>query len=1211
MRSGICLISALCIIFAATAASAQSDRGTITGTVSDPAGAMIPKAQIEARNTQTGAVYQTVTSTTGNYTLAQLPVGVYQLTATQAGFKQYSRTGITVMVAQTLRIDIAMEVGSINETISVSADAPLLKTESGELSHNVTATRADSLPILGFSSIIRDPYAVMTLIPGALYQNRAWFRVNGAPSASMSVRVDGMEATNGMLQQSTGMSQQSVAAIEEYSIQTSNYAAEFGQAGGGYFNITMKSGTNAYHGSAYDYWSNEALNASQPYTNIKNRVRRNNYGFTLGGPVWLPRLYDGHDKTFFFFSFEQYRETTKYNTIYTMPTLAYRSGDFRGALTGRKLGTDPLGRDIMEGTIYDPATERIVNGARVRDPFMGCDGQTLNVICTDPGSPRYTQLDPVALKIQNLIPKPTNSDLTNNYLNPWDSPNIRTIPALKINHNLSNRTKLSFFWSATRIKNLQAPGPPGGDGISSPVSTNRNTHQRSYIAQLAFDYTVTPTMVLHLTAGAQNLDFRDPADNTNFDQLKELGLPGSLYTVFPFISGLSAARGGMSARSISMATGNMGPYMQTKSVMFKPSGSASLTWVKDNHTFKFGAELRQEKYPTTLYAPSYGYYNFSAEQTGLPSTLGQNLQGGTVGFPYASFLLGRIADGNTGVPSSPRLAKSAWSAYAQDTWKVTRRFTLDYGLRWDYQEYLKDPHGRVASFSPTTPNPSAGGLLGAVIYEGPGPGHCNCDFAEVYPYAFGPRLGAAYQITRNTVLRMGFGVSYGQTATENQASWKVGSNNPYYAPAYGDPAGLLRNGMPTPPPWPVLDAGLYPFKGTLSAPPVAIDRNAGRPPRQIQWSIGIQREIFQNLVVEVSYVGNRGVWWEANDLINVNALTAERIASFGLDVNNADDRKLLTSTLSSSLAAQRGFNKPPYAGFPMSATVAQSLRPFPQFAGTSTSAPAIKYMWAPLGKTWYDSLQAKVTKRYSHGLDFTGAFTWQKELTMGAEQQGNAMGVSGASVNNVFDRHVNKYLSMLSRPLTFVAAMNYTVPRWNIHKVVSWALRDWTVGATLQYASGMPIQAPIAQNQLSSVLFQNTFANRVPGEPLFTKDLNCHCIDPNKDFVLNPKAWVDPPAGQFGTGAAYYNDYRQQRRPSENMSLGRIFQLKEGVSLSIRADFSNIFNRTQMNNPTSNNAKLTQTRSSTGQPISGFGYINSRTVAFPPRAGIIVARFQF
>jgi hypothetical protein len=1201
MRYSI-VIALCCLVVAVGAVHAQSDRGTITGTITDPAGAVIPNATIEAKNSETGAVYRAGSTETGNYTLSQLPAGVYQLSSSVSGFKQYVRTGITVMVAQTLRLDIVLEVGSIAETVTVNADAPLLRTESGELSHNVTEARLDNLPILGFTGIIRDPYAVMTLLPGTLYQNRAWFRVNGAPSATMSVRVEGMEATNGMLAQSTGMSQQSMSAIEEYAIQTSNYAAEFGQAGGGYFNITMKSGTNAYHGSAYDYLSNEAFNAAQPFVNIKTRLRRNDYGFTFGGPVFIPGVYNGHDKTFFFFNLEQYREHTLYNqTAYTMPTLAYRSGDFRQALTGRKLGTDPLGRDIMENTIYDPNTERLVNGQRVRDPFLN------NTIPSD-------RFDPVAVKIQNYIPLPQGpnmNSITNNYLHTWDSPNIRWIPGFKIDHNISARSKLAFFWSATHIHQVQAPGPPGGDGLPTQATTSRQTIQDSYIAHLSFDQTLTPTMVLHLGTGLQNLTFQDPAIDTNFDQLKNLGLAGSMYNVFPFISGLSAARGGMSARSVGMPTGNMGPFMQTHSVMFKPAANASLTWVKQNHTYKFGGEARWEKFPSILYYPSYGGYNFSADQTGLPSTLGQNLSGGTVGFPYASFLLGLVADGNTGVPSAPRLAKSAWSVFAQDTWKITRRFTLDYGLRWDYQDYFRDMQGRVASFSPTTPNPSAGGLLGAVIYEGSGAGHCNCDFARVYPYAFGPRLGAAYQITPKTVLRIGLGISYGQTAYESQTSWKVGANNPYYSPAYGNPAGLLRNGMPTPPSWPIYSAGLYPLPGTLSAPPVAIDRNAGRPPRQLQWSIGIQREIFANLVVEASYVGNRGAWWEANDLINVNALTAQRIASFGLDVNNAADRALLTSALNSPLATQRGFNKLPYAGFPMTATVAQSLRPFPQFAGSANNVPAIAYIWAPLGRTWYDSLQVKVTKRFSHGLDFTSVFTWQKELTMGAEQVGNASGLSGASVNDVFNRPMNKYLSMLSRPFVSVTALNYTLPKLNINRALSAAIQDWTFGASLQYASGLPVKAPTAQNSLSPVLFRDTFANRVEGQPLYTKDPNCYCVDPTVDFILNPNAWVDPPAGQFGTGAAYYNDYRQQRRPGESMSLGRTFRFREGVTLNIRADFQNVFNRTEMATPTSTNAKATQTRAANGTTVSGFGYINSRSVAAAPRAGMIVATFKF
>jgi len=380
----------------------------------------------------------------------------------------------------------------------------------------------------------------------------------------------------------------------------------------------------------------------------------------------------------------------------------------------------------------------------------------------------------------------------------------------------------------------------------------------------------------------------------------------------------------------------------------------------------------------------------------------------------------------------------------------------------------------------------------------------------------------------------------------------------------------------------------------------------------IQWSISLQHEIFRNLAVEAAYVGNRGAWWQANALINVNGLTPERIASFGLDVSKAADQTLLNSQLISPLAAQRGFNKPPYANFPMTSTVAQALRPFPQFANaTSSSTPAISYLWAPLGRTWYDSLQLKVTKRFSHGLDFTSTFTWQKELTMGAEDV-DTQGIT-ATVNDVFNRPTNKYVSGLSRPFVFVTAVNYRFPKLGLNRAISWAIRDWTLGVVLQYASGVPIRSPIAQNRLSTLLFRDTFANRVPGEPLFTKDLNCNsCFDPNKDFVLNPKAWVDPPAGQFGNSAGYYNDYRTRRRPSEALSIGRVFRIRERVALNIRADFQNILNRTQMNNPTSTNAKATQTvDAARGQTISGFGYINTGTVASAPRQGIIVARIQF
>lgn len=1190
------------LILVAAEAFAQSGRGTITGVIADPAGATMPGIAIEAKNVDTGALYNTESTPTGNYAFAELPPGMYGLSISVPGFKPYIRMDIMVQAAQILRVDIALEKGSASDTVEVHKDASLLRTESGQISHSVMSQMMDDL-CMNFT-YIRNPLYVTPLFPGTFFM-AGGFRVNGAPYNTASYRVEGQEVSNPITQAyPTTETVAGMEAVEQLVLQTNNYAAEYGQAGGGLVTIAMKSGTNSFHGSVFECLRNEALDGNQPYVNVRQRSRYSDYGFTLGGPVWIPKVYDGHNKTFFFLSLEWFRDRTPFDMTFTMPTLAYRNGDFRQALTGRQLGTDPLGRPIMEGAIYDPQTEKIVNGLRVRDQFQ-YQGM-LNVI--DPA-----RFDPVAKRIQDFIPLPTSAALTNNYRKPWIAHNHLNRPSFKLDHNFSARSKVSFFIQAMTTNQDQYAsfnGMFGGDGIPSPITTDTPTRLHQYVYRLNFDHVIAPTMMLHLGVGLHELHFSNLATDSQLDQLKELGLPGAKATIFPSMGAFSTSRGGLGGRGW-FGLQATGPFRQSIRRMYKPSASASLTRIKNNHTYKFGAEMRLEGHPNLIVHPANNWYWFDAQQTGLPYTQGY-IGGGTVGFPYASFLLGLVNSIGTGDVSHPRLGKSAWAVFAQDTWKMTRKFTLEYGLRWDYQGYYRDTYGRIPNFSPTTPNPSAGGLPGAVIFEGSGPGHCNCDFARVYPYAFGPRLGAAYQITPKTVFRAGGGISYGQTASENSISQAI--NPLYYYPStsYGDPIGLLRNGPPPTPSWPNLDPGQWPFANAPWPSPPAIDHNAGRPPRIIQWSFGVQREISRNLAIEAAYVGNRGVWWEAKDLINVNALTPERIAKAGLDINNAADRTLLSSRLDSSVAAQRGFNKPPYPGFPMSSTVAQALRPFPQFG-------QINYFGAPLGKTWYDSLQIKAIQRLSHGLSFTGAFTWAKELMMGAEGVGMmspfcfyGSHISSAAVNDVFNRPMNKYISSLSRPIVFAMMANYTIPKLGLNKALSWAIRDWMIGASAVYASGQPIAAPIAQNGLYSLLFRNTFANRVPGQPLWTKDINCHsCFDPNKDFVLNPKAWVDPPAGQFGTGAAYYDDYRQQRRPMEYVSVGRIFRIGERVALSIRADFQNIFNRTFPNDPSSTNAKAAQNRDANGKPTGGFGYISTTSVYMAARQGMIVARLRF
>jgi hypothetical protein len=1177
------------------AAIAQSDRGTITGTIADPAGAVVASAPIEIRNVDTGLLYRAASSATGNYTLTQLPAGPYELTITVPGFKKYVRKSISVDVAETYRVDVALEVGETSESVTVTEAAPLLKTESGELSHTITTNTMNNLPVMGIgasagSSGIRNPYSVVQLLPGTTYSPDVDIRINGMPANTQAMRIEGQDATNGWYS-AQSQTQGSVDAIQEFAVQTSNYAAELGQAGGGLFNLTMRSGTNQFHGGAFEYFVNEALNAGSPFTNdgkghlLRPRQRRNDYGFSLGGPVLIPKLFNGHDKAFFFFNYEHFGETTITNNVSgTVPTLAYRNGDFSQALTTRNLGTDGLGRPIMENTIYDPATDFVSGGLRYRNPFP------------DNKIP-FSQQDPVALKIQNLIPLPTSSGLTNNFLPSYRNPKYTLIPSVKGDYQINSTSKISGFWSLNRQDNPNnSPLPPPIRG-GQPRLVNSNTYR------LNFDQTLTPTLLLHFGAGLVDTRINDHSDR--FDPVAQLGLTGTNSTLFPVIgavvgapnSTLLGAQGGL---SYTTGAGN-----QIHLIYRKPTGNTSLTWVKNNHTYKAGAEVMVDGYQMFNETYSMGWLNYSPNETGLPALNGVSLAS-TVGYSYASFLLGAVDNGFSGVPAVTHMGAHSISWFVQDSWKVTRRLTLDYGLRYDFSTYLQDGNGYYEIFSPSTPNPNAGGRLGAIIGEGHGGGRCNCSFAKNYPFAFGPRIGVAYQVTPKTVLRVGAGVSYFKT-DNNNLGFSAGSQYIYQTSSYGDPAYLTRNGLPYKITFPNFDPGQYLFPGTLGSAPQAQDQNAGRPARQIQWSVGIQRELQRNLVVEASYVGNRGAWWNAAGLICTNCVTPQSLNAVGLDITNAADRTLLSSPISSSIASSRGFFAP-YPGFPPSATVAQSLRPFPQYGNITN------WHWVPDGDTWYESLQAKATKRLSHNLEFSSNFTWAKQLTSGVEDDFGRGG--GVIINDAFNRRNQKSLSVFDQPFQFVFSGSYTTPKWSSgnkligNKAVSWVARDWQIGTLLRYTSGLPIPSPQSTNSLATYLFQGTNFNRVPGVAPLTQDLNCHCFDPTTTFVLNPAAWSNPAPGQWGTAAAYYSDYRYQRRPVESLSLARVFRIKERASLQLRAEFTNVFNRTEPNNPTASNAGATQTRNPAGQTTAGFGYINTNTTG-TPRQGQLVARFQF
>jgi hypothetical protein len=1230
----------VCLFVFVLGAFAQGDRGTITGVISDPAGAVVANAAIEARNQATGVVSQAASTATGNYTLAQLPTGTYEINVNVGGFKKYTRTGLIVQALQTLRVDIPLEIGASTESVTVTEAAPLLKTETGDVSHNVTTNKVNDLPV-GTLGAIRNPLTVSQLIPGTNVVSGSTLRISGTPVNSEQVRIDGLDATYSLGMSTYSFGQPSVDSIQEIAVQTSNYAAEFGQAGGAVFNFTMKSGTNQFHGSAYEYLVNESLNSAGAYSHTDPKSRRNDFGGTAGGPIWIPKIYNGKDKTFFFFSYESSPTTTaNTNTLDTVPTLDYRLGNFNAAAlaTGNKsLGLDPLGRPIIQNSIYDPLSQGPVSASDsrlIRNPFPG------NVI-------PITQLDPVALKIQALVPNPQGPNATqliNNYNSPFQTKTQSYIPSIKLDHSLSSKIKLSGFWGWTHSATPASNGT--SDGFSAPITTFAPTAFDTVNYRLNYDHSLTPTMLLHLGGAYQSSALDMPALVDNYDVTKELGLTGPFVKgLFPVIGGGATAAlaggmvganntGGLAAVGAFGAPAGIGPTSFGGTVNTREQKTtfvASLTWIKDNHNFKFGGETRIEGYPNANIINTSGSYGFGPAETGLPylNATGPVGSGGTIGLPYASFLLGLVNNYNIAQPAVGKLGKHSLAFYAQDSWKVTRKFTVEYGLRYDFSTYQTEQYGRFGSFSPTVSNLQDGGHPGGVVYEAT----CGCNFAKNYPFAFGPRLGFAYQVTPKTVIRGGFGIIYNGTPNNNVLTRQVTSKNMVASTSFGQPVMTLAGGVPL-----TLDQIAYPnfsasyfpitaVPGTPGPPTTYfIDPNAGRPSRSYQWSIGAQREVIRDFVVDVSYVGNRGIWWPTSGSaasptaapVNYNALTSQDLLNYGLDITTKAARDILNAQIGSA-AAGPFQGRLPYANFPLNATVAQSLRPFPQF----TVPPAA--LWAPLGDTWYNSLQLKVTKRFSHGLDFSYNFTYSQELTNGVES--DSIGPFGAAgqFNDVFNRAQNKYLSGYSRPLVSNINFSYTVPKFGGNKILKNVLGDWQVGALLTYASGMPILVPTSQNQLANQLFRSTFMNRVPGVPLFTQDLNCHCYDPTKTLVLNPAAWSDPAPGTWGTAAAYYNDYRYQRHPVENFNMGRNFTFKERYSIAVRAEFVNIFNRTQLPNPSAttpltgptcfksgiNGATGACGSSTSATYASGFGFMQTANIVGGTRTGQVVARFTF
>jgi hypothetical protein len=745
---------------------------------------------------------------------------------------------------------------------------------------------------------------------------------------------------------------------------------------------------------------------------------------------------------------------------------------------------------------------------------------------------------------------------------------------------------------------------------------------------------VTPRLLIHYTLGWNDSNFLlGPEDFVNIQQT--LGLPGAIIPG----RGLPLIATGVSTNTAEGGMGNLGPQYDQHFWERRPSFVTSATYVRGAHTYKVGAEIRQMKYPNFNYTYTAGEYTFgsstsvgnASNYTTQTSLNGATVSNGFAGFGFASFLLGGAQAIAVNAPINLMTENYQAALFVQDSWKVSRKLTLDYGLRWDYGTYQKEQFGRYGDFSASVPNPSAGGRDGALIYEA----NCNCSFAHNYPYAIGPRLGAAYQLDRNTVLRGGVGVVYG--SLDSSAATGYASNSASAStPGFGQIAGLLQNGIPSSvqAAWPTLNnpaAGQAP--GAVVGAPSLLDPNTGRPMRLLQWNITAQRTIGRDFALEAGYVGNRGVWEVAgSSLAPQNALSQSTLAGLGIPSSDFTNTTLATAfntTISGLTTAEKqalagvGLTQfLPYSNFPQTQTVRQSLVPFPQYSGLMSP------LGAPLGKNWYDGLQTKATKRFSHGLTANANYTWSKTMALTA-------------TSDPFNRNLGKNLSPYDVPQQLRISAQYEVPRLHEgifnNKIVSYALSGWGTGWYLNYQSaalvGLPTSsgtAPISDflgygpgpAQLIPGMSPwsvnwTDYSGKVHTTPL---NINCHCFNPTTTVVLNPAAFTNVPNGQFAANEASIRSFRGPRIPSENANFSRNFRIKERYNFQVRAEFTNIFNRmvwpnaagTAINLGAFSTAPTVFTSGpNKGLYSGGFGTIVPETTASGQRAGTLVARFSF
>jgi hypothetical protein len=832
------LLSAFAWLLICTQSSpAQMGTGSIQGTVYDTGGAVVSGAKVAILNIATEAVFQTESNAAGRFVSPALVLGTYQVTVTRAGFQQEIVQNVIVEVGQIANVSATMRVGQTTESVTVLGAPPELNTSDGTLGSVIPSTPVHDLPLNG-----RETLALTALTPGVRNATGpdaeglgdrgdylSAISINGSPAGLNEFLIDGLN--NSETRTAEVSINPTVDAIQEFRVQSGTMSSIYGYTAGGVVNLVTRSGTNEYHGTAYEFFRNDSLDAKPYFTNQgkpKPEFRYNQYGAALGGPII-------HDRSFFFANYEQYSYIQGVPTFASVPTLIERAGNF----------SDLYGTNGQLIPIYDPSTTQTnPNGpGYTRQQFAG------NVI--PPGS-----LDKTALNLQNAIyPVPNTSPTNllthaNNYVT-----NVRTVNSMRqalgrIDHQFSPKNSAMLRYAYYNF------GTNNPDVLSGPASA-RNDLITNQSAILADTQTLSPTLINDVRIGFTRNWFTFTPQSYDQNWPQKIGLPGSV-----------------PAYAIPLISNGLPSYGTQVEFGFRaytnPEITDTVTKVIGNHTLQFGTDLRDNIGSENLNANGSGSFTFTAGLTGNP----QN-PGGT-GSAYASFLLGQVSSASvtTLVGETDRAADIAF--YGQDDWKVKPTLTLNAGLRYEYQQTPFDQNNHYSNWNPNLTQP-ANGLKGA--YEFAGIDGVGRNFTNENYLDFSPRIGFAWSFLKSTVVRGGYGVYHPQAFTQADTNVEQGfSNSTSYTSANSNVAAFqFSQGLPTPPIQP-LGAALGPsaFLGQTVTYQLAHDPT----PMSQQWNLSLQRELPLRLVTEATYTGNHGTHFDSDEY-NLDTLNPQYL-SLGL-----------------------------------------------------------------------------------------------------------------------------------------------------------------------------------------------------------------------------------------------------------------------------------------------------------------------------------------